>query len=137
MPGKKPFEFDVFISYSSQDKDWVRGELLPRIEQTGLTAFVDYRDFTRGAPSIKECERGVVKCRKTLLALMPNYLKSGWTEIESVMAQTLDPPNETLRLIPLLKAECKKATSPRRSGWTSAATWCSGSITCWKRPTTV
>ena len=30
------FDYDVFISYSSRDKAWVRGELLTRIEQAGL-----------------------------------------------------------------------------------------------------
>jgi tetratricopeptide (TPR) repeat protein len=102
------YEFDVFISYSSHDKAWVRGELLKRIEQAGLRAFIDFRDFMRGAPSIKECERGVVKCRKTLVVITPAYIKSGWAEIENIMAQTLDPANRDLRLIPLLKAPCEK-----------------------------
>jgi hypothetical protein len=36
------YEFDVFISYSSRDKAWVRGELLKRIELAGLKAFIDF-----------------------------------------------------------------------------------------------
>jgi tetratricopeptide (TPR) repeat protein len=100
--------YDVFISYSSRDKNWVQGELLPRIEQAGLKAFIDFRDFTRGAPSIKEMERGVVECRKTLVVLTPDYVKSGWAEVENIMVQTLDPANRDLRLIPLLKRECDK-----------------------------
>jgi len=108
MGGAGQFDFDVFISYSSKDQAWVRGELLPRIEQAGLKAFIDFRNFTRGAPSINECERGVVRCRKTLLVLTPNYLASGWGEIENIMVQTLDPANRELRLIPLLKAPCEK-----------------------------
>ena len=47
-------------------------------------------------------------CRKTLLILTPDYLASGWGEIENIMVQTLDPANRDLRLIPLLKAECRK-----------------------------
>jgi len=105
---KPQFQYDAFISYSSKDKDWVRGELLKRIEQAGLKAFIDFRDFTRGAPSIKECERGVVECRKTLLVLTPNYLESGWGEMENIMVQMLDPANRQLRLIPLLKVDCQK-----------------------------
>jgi tetratricopeptide (TPR) repeat protein len=108
MPSADAFEFDVFLSYSSQDKEWVRGELLTRIEQAGLKAFIDFRDFTRGAPSIKEMERGVSKCRKTLPVLTPNYVASAWGEIENIMVQTLDPANRDLRLIPLLKAPCDK-----------------------------
>ena len=36
--GKTEFKYDVFISYSSEDKEWVRGELLTRIEQAGCSA---------------------------------------------------------------------------------------------------
>ncbi len=102
------FQCDVFISYSSKDRTWVRGELLKRIEQAGLKAFIDFRDFRAGAPSIKECERGVLECRKTLLILTPKYIESGWAEMENIMVQTLDPANRQLRLIPLLKADCQK-----------------------------
>jgi tetratricopeptide (TPR) repeat protein len=101
-------EFDVFISYSSRDGAWVKSELLPRIEQAGLKAFIDYRDFTRGAPSIKEMQRGVVECRKTLVVLTPDYVQSEWCDLESIMAQTLSPANRDLRIIPLLKQECEK-----------------------------
>ena len=51
MAGADQFDFDVFISYSSKDQAWVRGELPERIEQAGLKAFIDFRDFTRGATS--------------------------------------------------------------------------------------
>jgi len=108
MPDHPKFDYDVFISYSSHDKQWVRNDLLIRIEQTGLRAFIDFRDFKRGAPSIKEMERGVATCRKTLLVLSPAYIESGWCEIENIMLQTLDPSNRSLRLIPLLKTKCEK-----------------------------
>jgi hypothetical protein len=99
-------DYDVFIADSSRDKAWARGELLKRIERAGLRAFIDFRDFARGAPSIKECERGVEKCRETLVVLTPDYLTSRWAEFESIMVRTLDPANASLRLIPLLKVEC-------------------------------
>lgn len=111
MSSEHVFEFDVFISYSSKDKDWVRGELLTKIEQAGVKACIDFRDFTRGAPGIKEMERAVEQSRKTLLILTPNYIESGWAEIENIMAGVLDPANRDLRLLPLLKADCKR--SPR------------------------
>jgi tetratricopeptide (TPR) repeat protein len=108
LTDKLEFDYDVFISYSSRDKEWVRGDLLRGIEKVGLRAFIDFRDFQRGAPSIKEMERGVSTCRKTLLVLTPDYIESGWCEIENIMSQTLDPANRDLRVIPLLKAPCKR-----------------------------
>jgi|GEM_PF-3238660 len=107
MAIKNKHKMDVFISYSSEDREWVRGELLKRIEKAGLDAFIDFRDFKRGAPSIKEMERGIKECRKTLLILTPNYFDSGWTKLESIMAQSLDPANDNLRLIALVKNKCE------------------------------
>lgn len=103
----QPFAYDVFVSYSSQDKTWVRGELLTRLEAAGLTVFIDFRI---GAPSITEMERGVTTSRKTLLVLTPAYLASQWTAFETLMLQTLDPANRALRLIPLLKERCDLPT---------------------------
>ena len=108
MGSQPEYEFDVFVSYSSKDKKWVRTELLKVIEDAGLKAFIDFRDFTPGAPSIKEMERGVVSSRRTLVILTPDYLVSAWAEIENIMVQTLDPANRDLRLIPLLKSACEE-----------------------------
>ncbi len=104
------FAYDVFISYSSQDKVWVRGELLTRLEAAGLNTFIDFRDFDIGAPSVTEMERGVLTSRRTLLVLTPAYLASQWTEFENLMLQTLDPANRARRLIPLLKDRCELPT---------------------------
>ena len=108
MPEPATYDYDVFISYSSRNKHWVRGELLERIEKAGLRACFDFRDFTRGAPSIVAMQDAVLKSRKTLVVLTPEYVESEWAEIENIMVQTLSPANRDLRLIPLLKAECKK-----------------------------
>ena len=101
------FTYDVFISYSSKDRPWVRTELLPRLEAAGLRACIDFRDFAPGAPTVDEIQRAVLTSRKTLLILTPNYLKSAWVEFESLMLQTLDVANRQRRLIPLRKAQCE------------------------------
>jgi CheY-like chemotaxis protein len=106
MAKKNKFDYDVFISYSHQDKNWVRGTLLTRLEKTGLKVFIDFRDFKIGAANVKEMERGVAKSRKTLIVLTPEYLKSGWTEFETLMAQTLSPVNRDLRVVPILRKKC-------------------------------
>ncbi len=107
LPVDEAYQYDIFISYSSKDKDWVRGELLRALEERGLRVIIDFRDFRPGAPSIKEIERAVLTSRKTLLILTPDYLQSQWTEFENLLLQTLEPSNQALRLIPLLKAKCE------------------------------
>lgn len=99
---------DVFISYSSRDRNWVRGNLLKGIEEAGLRAFIDYRDFARGAPSIREMEHGIRECRKTILVLTPSFIDSEWCEVEALMLATLGPANRSGRLVPLLREPCAK-----------------------------
>ncbi len=120
-PAADEFAYDVFISYSSADKGWVRGELLPRLEAEGLTACIDFRDFEPGAPSATEMERAVLTSRHTLLVLTPAYLDSAWTEFEALMLQALDPANRQRRLIPLLKERCDL---PPRIGYLTYVNFC-------------
>src|SRR5258708_3372081 len=100
------YNYDVFISYSHQDQDWVRNDLLSKLEEKGLQVCIDYRDFEAGAPSVVEMRRAVTTSRKTLLVLTHDYLKSAWTEFEVLMIQTLDPANRQRRLIPVRREEC-------------------------------
>ncbi|PZV12658.1 MAG: hypothetical protein DCF21_15290, partial [Leptolyngbya sp.] len=106
MLADSPYSYDVFISYSTRDKAWVRGELLETLENAGLKACIDFRDFSVGAPSVIEIERLMEASRRTLVVLTPNYLASEWTKFETLLLQTDDPANETLRLLPILQTPC-------------------------------
>ncbi|MEM9816677.1 MAG: toll/interleukin-1 receptor domain-containing protein [Cyanobacteria bacterium P01_D01_bin.6] len=101
------YDYDVFISYSTADKAWVRGELLTRLQRAGLKVCIDFRDFRPGAPTVTEIERLVEASARTLLILTPAYLESQWTEFETLLLQTFDPTNRELRLLPLLKERCE------------------------------
>jgi len=111
MAKNSKFEYDVFISYSHRNKNWVHGVLLPRLEKANLKVFIDFRDFKIGAASVKEMERGITRSQKTLVVLTPEYLKSSWAEFEILMIQTLSPANRDLRVIPVLRKECSLPTS--------------------------
>ncbi len=46
------YVYDVFISYSPPDREWVDTWLLPRLERAGLRTAVDYRKTSvTGSPS--------------------------------------------------------------------------------------
>jgi hypothetical protein len=98
--------YDVFISYSSKDADWVRGTLLPALEEAGLRVYIDFRDFEIGTPGLVNMERGVEGSRHTLVVLTPNWLSSEWTEFESLLVGTADPAGRRRKLIPLMLAKC-------------------------------
>jgi len=105
------FTYDVFISYSHSDKEWVWGELLPRLEGAGLRVCIDDRDFEIGVPSLVNMERAVDYSRHTLIVLTPAWVESAWTEFESLLAGTADPAGRRRKLIPLLLSSCE--TPPR------------------------
>ncbi|MBI4780684.1 MAG: TIR domain-containing protein [Oscillatoriophycideae cyanobacterium NC_groundwater_1537_Pr4_S-0.65um_50_18] len=105
------YEYDVFISYSTQDKGWVRGELLTRLQDAGLKVWIDFKDVEIGAPALEDLAGAANQSRKTLLVITPNYLKSKWTSYERYLLQAQDPRNENRRLIPILKEACDVSAS--------------------------
>lgn len=99
--------FDVFISYSHRDAEWVKDWLLPRLEAAGLSVCVDFRDFKIGVPSLINMENAVERSRKTLLVLTPNWVKSEWTKFESLLSQTDDPSGVRQRTLPMMLKKCQ------------------------------
>ena len=99
--------YDVFISYSHHNEDWVIRWLLPKLRVAGLSVCVDKECFEPGAPSLTEMERAVLTSRKTVIVLTPDYLRSEWAEFENILAQTLDPAARRRRLIPLMLERCE------------------------------
>ena len=85
------YRYDVFISYSTQDKAWVRGELLQTLEKAGLTVCIDYRDFRVGAPTVTEIRELLKASKKTLVVLTPSYIERDWTEFETLLGYQLKP----------------------------------------------
>ena len=100
------FQYDVFVSYSHKDGDWVQDTLLPHLEAEGLRVCIDYRDFDVGAPSVVNMENAVEHSRKTLLMLTPNWVASEWTEFEGLLARTKDPAGHGRRILPLMVQRC-------------------------------
>src|SRR5262245_5311925 len=98
--------YDVFISYSSGDRDWVRQALIARLEQAGLSVCIDFRDFDVGVPALVNIERAVERSRATLLVLTPSWVRSEWTAFESLLLQHRDPSGDQQRMLPLLLLRC-------------------------------
>jgi|GEM_PF-814597 len=100
------YRYDVFISYSYRDRDWVQDWLLPRLEAAGLCVCIDFRDFEPGLPSLVNMENAVRHSRKTLIVLTPTWVESEWAAFESLLIQTDDPASRQGRMIPLLLKPC-------------------------------
>jgi hypothetical protein len=111
------YRYDVFISYSHQDADWVWQKLLPRLESVGLRVCIDTRDFEIGTPSLVNMEAAVDRSHYTLLVLTPAWVESEWTDFESLLGGTSDPGGRRRKLFPLMLEDCEP---PRRI---SGLTW--------------
>jgi len=107
MTEQTEYKYDAFISYSHADRAWVWDELLPRLERAGLRVCVDDLDFEIGVPSLINMERAVDNSRHTLVVLTPDWIKSEWTEFESLLVGTADPAGRRRKLIPLMLKSCK------------------------------
>ncbi|MCC7162939.1 MAG: TIR domain-containing protein [Anaerolineae bacterium] len=97
--------YDVFISYSHHDRDWVWDWLLPRLETAGISVCIDERDFEIGVPSLVNMEHAVERSGKTLLVITPAWINSEWTAFESLLVQGSDPAGRRARMIPLVREQ--------------------------------
>ncbi len=92
MPEPDSFSYDLFISCTRADLEWVQGFLLPALglppervicnqgRVAGATA------FQLGAPIPAEFERAVTASRFTLLILSPAYLADEWAQFSEQLA---------------------------------------------------
>jgi hypothetical protein len=95
------FEYDVFLSHSSKDKDAVR-ELGERLEKSGLEPWFDEKQIRVGAPLADAIGKALEKSRCLLFIISKNSVKSDWAALEWNTAVSRDPMNREGRFIPLL-----------------------------------
>ena len=103
--GKYPF--DVFISHSSKDDDWVIETLIKRLEsQTPpYKVFFDERDFLPGKTIVENVIRAIHSSRTTLLVLTNNFLRSDWCMMEFKQAYLKLLKDDDINFIVIVKEE--------------------------------
>lgn len=101
----KEYKYDVFISYSHKDSDWVQGILLPKLEKHSFSVLIDTY-FKSGGFGPMQMEDGVKNSKRVIAVFTKNYFDSEWATLENVMAQILDPATRKRKLIPILRENC-------------------------------
>ncbi len=101
------YVYDVFISYSPPDREWVDTWLLPRLERAGLRTAIDYRDFVVGMPRLQNIERAVECSRRTIVVLTPDWVNDEWNAFAALLVKWQDPAACRRRLLPLLLKPCQ------------------------------
>ncbi len=56
MPNQHTFEFDLFVSYATEDRAWVEGILLDALESAGVKVHTE-STFALGNPRLEEFDR--------------------------------------------------------------------------------
>ncbi len=94
------FEYDVFLSHSSQDKAAVR-DLAERLRADGLRVWLDEWELKPGDSVPKKIDDGLEASRVLVLCMSAHAFGSEWAQLESYTFRFRDPLNTERRFIPL------------------------------------
>ncbi|XP_070567331.1 toll-like receptor 2 type-1 [Ptychodera flava] len=84
-------QFDVFVVYSEQDRDWVIRQLVPSLENIDPPNFklcIHECDFIPGEDIFENILNSIENSHKTMLVLSPGFAESEWCYFEMRMAQS-------------------------------------------------
>lgn len=99
------FEYDVFLSYASIDKDavlWIAEEL----ESSGLRVWFDDWIIEPGDDIYLQIEQGITSSRCMFFCMSPAAFNSDWISLERSTSIFRDPANRQRRFIPILISKC-------------------------------
>lgn len=83
------FEYDAFIVYSSADKNWVHNRLQEEIEENrGHKLFLYLREILPYELLLDRLDQKMSECRKVILVLSAEFLKSEHCLYDALMAHT-------------------------------------------------
>lgn len=76
------FEYDVFICHSSEDKQFIKNNILPKLNQQEVNYWFDDDEIEWGGNIPIEVQDGLKRSRYIMLCLSDNFLSSIWTQAE-------------------------------------------------------
>jgi WD40 repeat protein len=99
------FQYDVFLSYNSKDKERVR-HLADRLHKAGLHVWFDEWILKPGDDIYLTIEHGLEASRTLILCMTSNAFDSDWVKLERSTVMFHDPANKSRCFIPLLLSDC-------------------------------
>lgn len=100
MSKRKSYQFDVFLSYSANDRQVV-ADLAERLRSDGLRIWFDVWRIKPDDDLAAATERGLERSRVLLLFLSTHSIGSDWAQLEGHSFRFRDPLNRERRFIPL------------------------------------
>ncbi|HEX8290969.1 MAG TPA: TIR domain-containing protein, partial [Pyrinomonadaceae bacterium] len=107
------FEYDIYISYNSDDRERAR-RLAERLRDAGLRVWFDEWVIRPGDVIYLKIDHGLLASRVLVLCMSPAAFNSGWVDLERSTVLFRNPTNEERRFIPLLIADCRIPDTVRR-----------------------
>lgn len=95
----------VFLSHSSQDKEFVR-ELYRRLKRDGVDCFFDTESIGWGDNWVRALERALDECTDIVFVLSPDFCNSEWVEVERTSSISTDPSGKKCEIRPLMLRPC-------------------------------
>lgn len=82
------YRFDLFVSYSDKDREFVLDQLLPNLEKRSeIKICLHERDFQVGLSILENIIQCMDQSRCLLLVISESFLKSNWCSFEMHLAQ--------------------------------------------------
>jgi hypothetical protein len=75
---KHDYQFDVFLSYSKDDFEWIIHPLYQELTKRSVKVSLPDKDFIPGLDKADELLRCIDESRKVLFVITETFLKSGW-----------------------------------------------------------
>jgi hypothetical protein len=96
----KEYKFDVFISYSSKDRNIVL-PIAERLKSDHLRVWFDKWQILPGAHISMKIDEGLNTSRRLVFFMSANAFGSDWTKLESSAYRFRDPLNKDLAFLPV------------------------------------
>src|ERR1017187_7897916 len=98
------YKYDVFLSHSSKDKDFVR-VLDQRLRAAGIRTFFDETDVPWGGNIPSIVEEAADTSRHLILVLSPDAVESEWVDMERCVRLFQSPAGRGGSILPLLRRD--------------------------------
>nr|KAG5692577.1 hypothetical protein BaRGS_024137 [Batillaria attramentaria] len=98
------FQYDVFVSYDSEDELWVQQHLMPELEERlGLRLCLHERDFIPGKNIVDNIVHCVQNSKKVMMLFSTNFSQSPWCQFELNLCLSHVMENDDMLLVVLLE----------------------------------
>jgi hypothetical protein len=108
------YRYDAYLSFAAADEDWVRTDLLPRLEDAGVSVAISRDVEELGVARVVSVERGLRQAKRTFVVLSEAYLDDTMLEFENTLAQTMGISDGRYRLVPVVIGDLSSRRLPER-----------------------